>query len=322
MPEVSGHLPSCRLCGSAAVEQWGRKRGQHFTDREFTFWRCRDCDLRFVDPVTGPEIYDEAYYTGRGVDPLVNYDAEYRNYQVTPRIEEFQGLAALADEHVGLEPARPDPVAWLDFGCGAGGLIRFLLDRRVLGAGTRRLRVDPAGVDVGSYADRLRRDGLNIYTPAGLNALPDGSFDIISLIEVVEHLEHPLEALALCSRLLKPGGLLLLTTGNLASPIASRQGINFAYCIPEIHIALWTPQALRLAYARVGLEPVQKRCTGAIRFKILKNLDRFALLKAGGSLWLLPPIVRMFDWLFGASAMPMAVKPVPGSATLPEDARA
>ena len=139
----------------------------------------------------------------------MNYDAEYRDYRVTPRIEEFQGLAALAEEHVRREAAQQGPVAWLDFGCGAGGLMRFLLDRRMLGTGARPRRVDPAGVDVGSYVDRLRRDGLNVYTPPGLNALPDGSFDIISLIEVVEHLEHPLEVLALCSRLLKPGGLLL-----------------------------------------------------------------------------------------------------------------
>ena len=63
--------------------------------------------LRFVEPVTGPEIYDEAYYQGRGVDPLVDYVAEYADYRRTPRVDEFKGLANLAERHFS---SRPDAV--------------------------------------------------------------------------------------------------------------------------------------------------------------------------------------------------------------------
>jgi 2-polyprenyl-3-methyl-5-hydroxy-6-metoxy-1,4-benzoquinol methylase len=62
------------------------------------------------------------------------------------------------------------------------------------------------------------------------------------MIEVIEHLPDPSAAIALISRLLKPGGLLLLTTGNLDSPVARRQGIHYRYCAPEIHVSLFNPR--------------------------------------------------------------------------------
>src|SRR4051812_17035774 len=100
----------CRLCGSRAIEEWGRRAGQRFTDREFVYWRCRDCDLRFVDPVTGPDIYDDDYYAGRGVDPLVDYEAEYTDYRNTPRLEEFEGLLDAAATYFAGTPAGRDPI--------------------------------------------------------------------------------------------------------------------------------------------------------------------------------------------------------------------
>jgi 2-polyprenyl-3-methyl-5-hydroxy-6-metoxy-1,4-benzoquinol methylase len=312
----SASEPPCRLCGSPRVVHWGDKRGRARADVTFAFHRCLACDFRFVEPVTGPEIYNDDYYEGRGVDPLVDYATEYRDYAATPRIEEFRGLtdlvAAKLSRRISRDPRAPLPstVEWLDFGCGAGGLLKWLRDSGALSVAGRSIPLAPCGSDVGVYADRLReRDGFRILDERQLAALPDAQFDVISLIEVIEHVERPAEVLALCSRLLRPGGLLLLTTGNLASPLARWQGVGFAYCIPEIHISLWTPRSLELAYDRVGLAPLRVRCDGSIRFKIRKNLARAQALAPFGFLWLSRPMVAALDWLFGASRMPMAVKP-------------
>jgi SAM-dependent methyltransferase len=173
------------------------------------------------------------------------------------------------------------------------------------------------GHDVGSYAELLKvKNGVRILDLDELAHEPDARFDVISMIEVIEHLPDPLDALQRVVRLLKPGGLLLLTTGNLESPVARRLGIHYRYCAPEIHVSLFNPRSLARLYERVGLTPLNVRYQGAVKFKVLKTLRHRRLLRGLASIGLaLPPVVRVIDGLYGVSAMPCAVKPrnVPSS---------
>ena len=106
------------------------------------------------------------------------------------------------------------PLAWLDFGCGAGGFLKFLRERSKIAGRPLVL----TGHDVGSYAELLKTtDGFRVLDFDEINREPSAQFDVISLIEVIEHIPEPASTIALVSRLLKPGGLLLLTTGNLDS---------------------------------------------------------------------------------------------------------
>lgn len=296
----------CRGCGSPSTLFRGSKHSR-FLGRDFGYWRCPGCELMFVEPFPGYVAYNDAYYQGRGADPYVDYEAEYRDYRATFRMEELDDLWRLASGHIG-RAAATGPVAWLDFGCGAGGLLKYLADKSAVktAAGARTLEL--SGHDIGVYAERLRGDGWRILGLDELKAQPDATYDVISMIEVVEHLEHPDPAIALAARLLKPGGLLLLTTGNVASPAARVQGLSYGYCMPEVHVSYFTPSGLEILYARHGLEPVRFRYHGAIRFKVLKTLRTPARQRIAGVLMRLPLVVRLVDVLFGTSRMPCAVK--------------
>ncbi len=301
--------PACRCCGSSHVTLRGRKPGE-FLRREFEFYACADCGFLMVEPFSGFEIYNDAYYRGAGPDPYVDYESEYRDWQRSDRMLEFRDLAAISERHLVARGAgSAAPVRLLDFGCGAGGFLKYLRDRRTLAGRSLEL----TGHDVGSYADQLRtKDGFRILDLDALAREPDGSYDVISLIEVIEHLPAPLEPMRLIARLLRPGGLLLLTTGNLASPVARRQGIHYRYCAPEIHVSLFNPGCLAQLYRHVGLEPVAVRYAGAVKFKVVKSLRHRPILRALASAALaLPPFVRGVDALYGVSAMPCATKPPP-----------
>lgn len=95
----------------------------------------------------------------------------------------------------------------LDFGAGTGGLAR------ALAACGRFGEVDAVDlVDYGHPADDPVR-----WSYADLNAalpFPDGTFDTIVSLEVVEHLENPRFVAREWHRLLKPGGRLVLSTPN------------------------------------------------------------------------------------------------------------
>ena len=299
--------PICRCCGSARVTLRGRKPGE-FIRRDFEFHGCEDCGFLSVEPFSGFEIYDDAYYRGAGPDPYVDYEAEYRSWRGSDRMLELDDLARIAADFLAQRPATAArrPIAWLDFGCGAGAFLKYLRSRDTLHGCPLRL----TGHDVGSYADLLKtQDGFRILNLEELSREPDARFDVISMIEVIEHLPAPLEPMQLVARLLKPGGLLLLTTGNLASPIARRQGIHYRYCAPEIHVSLFNPRCLAQLYRRVGLTPYAVRYAGAVKFKVVKSLRHRPRLRALAAAALqLPPFVRAVDYLYGVSAMPCATK--------------
>jgi SAM-dependent methyltransferase len=298
----------CRLCGSKAVTLIGSKRGE-FLKRNFDFWHCPACDYRFVEPFPGYAVYDQAYYEGRGPDPFVNYELEHRDYRSTDRMIEFDDLWRIASGYVDGNIAE-GTIDWLDFGCGAGGLLRYLTDKGAFDSGGRRWQIRAAGHDVGTYADKLRTaDGLRILNPEELAAAPGASFDIISMIEVVEHLEFPDPVFALAARLLKPGGLLLLTTGNVSGPIPRMKGLDYGYMIPEVHVGYFTPRALGTVYGRHGLRPVTFRYRGVVEFKVLKTLRTPGKQRLAKIAMSLPFVVSALDGLFGTSRIPCAVKP-------------
>lgn len=70
---------------------------------------------------------------------------------------------------------------------------------------------DGAGNSVGLQVGNWDQSGVDIVCDITNVPEPDASFDAIMCIEVLEHLPYPVDALREFSRLLKPGGSLILT---------------------------------------------------------------------------------------------------------------
>jgi SAM-dependent methyltransferase len=241
---------------------------------------------------------------------LVHYAREYKYPMAAPRSFEFANLRDLAIAHGKSQPAAP-AVRWLDYGCGAGGLLKYL---RLLGPipwGGQETPLALTGHDVGSYAERLKQDdGLRILGIEEVLQEPAGAFDVISCVDVIEHLPAPGETMAQLARLLRPGGLLLLITGNLGAPLARWQGIRFPYCIPEIHISLFDPGSLAALYRRHGLAPRHfLPLDGMLKSRLLKNLPLLPRRLRKRRLADLRLVRLLLDRVYGVSAMPFAIKP-------------
>lgn len=94
----------------------------------------------------------------------------------------------------------------LDVSCKRGEILKALRERGFAVQGTQ-FAEDAPGVD-GVPVDK----GVNLLK--GL-PYPDASFDVVTLVEVIEHLENHRAALSELARVLKPGGILILTTPNV-----------------------------------------------------------------------------------------------------------
>lgn len=98
----------------------------------------------------------------------------------------------------------------LDIGCGAG-LVAEPLAR--LGASVMAIDAAPENIAVASaHAAQM---GLTIdYRACGVETLEEPPFDLITALEVIEHVTDPSLFIAAIARLLKPDGLLILSTPN------------------------------------------------------------------------------------------------------------
>ncbi len=291
----------CRVCQRIDLHYFGEKPG-YDGEAFHSLFTCPTCSTLQVYPFPGYDIYNDDYYAGRGPDPYVNYAEEYRDFSSTGRLDEFNDLLRLAKAKSD-QPIR----RWLDFGCGSGGFLKFLRARSALDPALASVQL--FGHDVGAFADKLRTDdGFHIESEKGLEAHA-GRFDVISCIEVLEHVDDPHRVIALLARLLRPGGILLLTTGNLRSLAARAAGLNYRYILPDIHVTMYNPQALKLLYAKQGLEPLYCTYSGVVRYKVLKSLRFSRWLPFASFVLRLPGVLRLIDLAYGVSAMPCARKP-------------
>jgi SAM-dependent methyltransferase len=124
----------------------------------------------------------------------------------------------------------------LELGCGMGHLLGWLVPRyQVFGSDINPWALAQASRNVPEGQFLL----LSADKPLGFRP---GSFDVVIAKHVVEHLHHPEGAIAEISRLLKPNGLLVLSTPNLSSPMRIRKGNQWIGYQDPTHINLKPPE--------------------------------------------------------------------------------
>jgi SAM-dependent methyltransferase len=82
-------------------------------------------------------------------------------------------------------------------------------------------------------------------------AFPGISFDVVTLIDVLEHVPDPAASLSRVYERLAPGGVLAAVLPNAASLVHRLLGPRWPHYAPE-HLFFWTPRALERQLAAAG----------------------------------------------------------------------
>jgi SAM-dependent methyltransferase len=136
---------------------------------------------------------------------------------------------------------------WLDVGFGAGALMEA--------ASARGWEV--VGTEVSSRAvEAMDGRGFDVRLGELADAdLPPGAFDVVSLVEVVEHVPDPDSILEATRPLLRPGGVVYITTPHSRGASARLLGTRWSVVAPPEHLQIFSLRGLRTALGRAGLEP-------------------------------------------------------------------
>jgi SAM-dependent methyltransferase len=145
---------------------------------------------------------------------------------------------------------------FLDVGCGRGGVVWA----------ARKHGWDAEGCDISAEFVRYARDvvGVNAHA-ATLEAMayPDQTFDVVTLVEVIEHLYNPAETMKELRRVIRPGGLLYISTPNEESIYHSVGNLYYQlrrldWCVNLCptwnlyHIYGFSPRSLRYLFKHNG----------------------------------------------------------------------
>ncbi len=149
--------------------------------------------------VDAQEIEKFAQLASRWWDPT----SEFRPlHQINPlRLGFIQGQVSLADKQV------------LDVGCGGG-----LLCEAMAAAGAQVTGIDMAAASLGVARLHLAESGLTVdyqqTTAEQLAAEQPASFDVVTCLEMLEHVPDPCAVVQACHDLVRPGGLVFFSTLN------------------------------------------------------------------------------------------------------------
>ena len=251
--------PTCLACGSGALDHWATARDveYHSTPESFDYFRCADCAALSIDPVPRGrlgEIYPDTYYS---------FSAGKRSFaeRVKQALDRrmFRRLFASV-------PGKA--LAALDVGGGAGWL---LTQAKLV---EPRLRVTHV-VDIDGGAQAAARAAGHEFFLGRIEDFDTAArFDVILMLNLIEHVDDPVAVLEKVRGLLKPGGRVLVKTPNYDSLDARLFRSNSwggLHC-PR-HWVVFTPESFRKAAGSAGFAIEKLGLTQGAPFWAVSTLE-------------------------------------------------
>jgi SAM-dependent methyltransferase len=159
---------------------------------QYQYFRCLNCKLVSLYPRPTPQMLKEYY---RNYLPDNHEDIRKWEAMIRPVVTQSADLINFR--------SRTNGKKMLDVGCGHGFLLKEMKAR---GWDVEGLEVSQTGRE---YA--LRNWNIPIYSePLENLGLPGSTFDVVTLLYVIEHIFDPLSLLSEINQVLKPKGLILL----------------------------------------------------------------------------------------------------------------
>ena len=259
--------PLCDLCGAAGeFVQSGIADPDGNLNGKWGFRRCSnpECSVCWLDPAPLPNELWKAYATYHTHTRKAGHRFAKSVLSLAHRLLKLcllplwmlNGLKREADYLRFMTLAHEPAGKLLDVGCGGG---RFLNRMKRHGWSVE-------GIDFDEQATRKVTVRYGIKTHVGdlaQCALPANSFDVITMSQTIEHLYDPKATLQESLRVLKPGGLLVITTPNADSLGASEFGAFWRGWEAPRHLHLFSVASLQLLTQHAGFAVIEARTYSA-----------------------------------------------------------
>lgn len=200
--------------------------------------QCRNCDLVYANPRPAPDLveirYTESYFRNEYVPsvPIGKHGEGSFQYYLRRLI-----------------PLRPyrHTGRLLDFGCATG----FFL------AAAREDGWRPYGIELSPYAVKYAQQELGLDVISGdITEFGLEYFDAVTMWETIEHLDDPIKYLQQAYAVLKPGGIIGISTPNLKSLCYRLIRGKWWVIMPFEHLYYFSARTIEKALGMAGFKPI------------------------------------------------------------------
>ncbi|HUP27090.1 MAG TPA: class I SAM-dependent methyltransferase [Chloroflexia bacterium] len=243
--QVVGHVPleqvdrryerirACDVCGTPS-----RRHPVVFWKYNTPVVRCTSCGLLYSNPRWKTEHLFGRYTT--------DFWQQYADKISRTAPDETTNLDRWYPYLSTLGPVR-QMGRLLDVGCATG---EFLVAAKAQGWEVYGVETSPIAA---GRAEQAAGASIHVGT---LESAPyeDSWFDAVTLWDVIEHVQSPMSYMQQAARLVRPGGLVALTTPNIRSAAFKLLGPKWWVVGPNDHIYYFAPRTMQRLLTRCGLK--------------------------------------------------------------------
>ncbi len=267
---------ACPGCGSKNSTFQFKKFGLDYV-------LCQDCYSLYLSPRPKESFLNQIYPKMKSVQ---YWEAHFYKETAEPRREKIYVPRAKKVVDLINQYKVPDKEVLIDIGSGFG---IFLEELRKVSDFKKLIATEPTL----SLAKVCESKGLDVIKKLGRDlSLSDISkkASVITCFEVLEHIVDPLKFLTVLSKILKPGGLLILTAPSVSGIDVQLLWEKSKTVYPPHHINLLSVEGVKELIGRVnGLELLDISTPGALDVDIIRNAKREGVIENLG---------KFFDYLF------------------------
>lgn len=240
--------PDCAFCGSPDLVQYMISEVvPWYGGEKFRLVRCRNCGLVFNSP--RPTEADAI----RAIREYGEYF--YRRKLNRPDVQAIHD--GKAEEFLRASPGARDV---FDVGFGAGTLLHAF----------RKLGLAASGNEVNDFCVRmLRQQGFTVTDAPTRTLAMSAQFDIVTMLDYLEHTYTPFDDLLTAHAMLRPGGMLHLKTLYLGCPDHAAKG-ELWQLFGMGHFYYFTPRVLRGMVRNAGFDIVDMHVNSLIHISARK----------------------------------------------------
>jgi 2-polyprenyl-3-methyl-5-hydroxy-6-metoxy-1,4-benzoquinol methylase len=243
----------CPACGAGERIPKFIKNGVNYVD-------CSRCRTFYVSPRPSPAVLDWFYsdspnyaYWNAHIFPAS--EPARRQHIFRPRVDR---LLDICKRH------EVSTKSLLEVGSGFGTFCSELMSRDVF---TRVVGVEPTP----GLAATCRKRGIEVLEkPIEHIGEEAGQFDVVASFEVIEHLFNPIEFVGHMQRLLRPGGVMMLTCPNGQGFDIETLG-PLSGSVDHEHLNYFNPSSLSGLLARAGMEVLESFTPGKLDAELVRN---------------------------------------------------